>query len=341
MPVHRPFRLLPFLVPVLLAGASDPLAGQGLKIAVGDVGLGIGDVPRIDGLRLNFRDRALERVRGVNVTIWTPYRDADGTIEGLALGLPMTGADHVRGIAIGAGVAAEDEIAGIGVGAIGVGAGGSLRGLMIGGVGAGTGGDATGILISGIGAGAGGDVRGISLSGIGSGSGGDFTGLGVGAIGVGAGGSAEGILIGGVGVGAGGGMKGLAVGGVGVGSGGDLTGVAIGGIGVGVGGELKGIGLGGIGVGAPEVTGFMAALAAGGADVRGVVIAPAYFRLAEHGSFEGLTVSAFNRIGGSQRGLAIGLLNIAEELHGVQVGLINIARNKDSFQFLPLVNYHP
>ena len=35
----------------------------------------------------------------------------------------------------------------------------------------------------------------------------------------------------------------------------------------------------------------------------------------------------------------IGLINIAEELHGVQIGVINIARNKSSFRVLPLVNY--
>ena len=73
----------------------------------------------------------------------------------------------------------------------------------------------------------------------------------------------------------------------------------------------------------------------------GVVLAPAYFRIEERGELRGVSVSAFNDIRGSQRGLAIGLLNIAEELHGVQLGLINIARNKERFSVLPLVNYHP
>jgi hypothetical protein len=44
---------------------------------------------------------------------------------------------------------------------------------------------------------------------------------------------------------------------------------------------------------------------------------------------------------GSQRGLAIGIVNYAEELHGVQIGLINIARNNSSgTRVLPIVNVH-
>ena len=73
---------------------------------------------------------------------------------------------------------------------------------------------------------------------------------------------------------------------------------------------------------------------------RGLVIAPAYFKVVEHGEFRGVSVSAFNHIVGRQRGLTVGLLNIAEELHGLQVGLINIARNKRSFSVLPILNYH-
>ncbi|NIP78623.1 MAG: hypothetical protein GWM90_05225, partial [Gemmatimonadetes bacterium] len=44
---------------------------------------------------------------------------------------------------------------------------------------------------------------------------------------------------------------------------------------------------------------------------------------------------------GAQNGLAIGIINIADELHGLQIGLINIARNKETLPVLPLFNYHP
>ena len=43
----------------------------------------------------------------------------------------------------------------------------------------------------------------------------------------------------------------------------------------------------------------------------------------------------------SPRGLAIGIVNFAEELHGAQIGLMNIARNNPSGrQVLPVINWH-
>jgi hypothetical protein len=55
----------------------------------------------------------------------------------------------------------------------------------------------------------------------------------------------------------------------------------------------------------------------------------------------GLAVSAFNAFSGSHTGLAIGLVNWAEELHGVQLGLINHASNNPpGLRWLPLVNAH-
>jgi hypothetical protein len=119
-------------------------------------------VPRVTGLRLNYRDRRLERVDGVNATIWSPYKDARrGLVRGLALGLPVTGADRIDGVGIGIlGVGAEDRIRGIGIGAAGVGSGRDLEGIMIGGLGVGSGEDVTGIGIGGLGVGSGGSLRG-------------------------------------------------------------------------------------------------------------------------------------------------------------------------------------
>jgi hypothetical protein len=70
------------------------------------------------------------------------------------------------------------------------------------------------------------------------------------------------------------------------------------------------------------------------------VIAPFYFKAAEDGTMRGVSISAWNRTAGRQEGLTIGILNIADELHGVQIGLINIARNKARYRVLPLVNWN-
>src|SRR6476469_3010910 len=132
--------------------AALPASAQGLDLTINHVGLGIGDVPRGTGLRLNYRDRRLERVDGVNATIWTPYDNGGkGVVRGVALGVPVTGAARIDGVALGVfGVGARERIRGIGVGALGVGAN-ELDGLMVGGLGAGTGADFTGIGVGGLG----------------------------------------------------------------------------------------------------------------------------------------------------------------------------------------------
>lgn len=112
-------------------------AAQGLDLTVNDVGLAIGNKPCVTGLRINFRDSGLDYVKGINTTVWTPYEPMSGTVSGLALGLPATGAARIRGLALAPiGVGAARDISGIGVGGIGVGAP-ALEGIVIGGAGAG------------------------------------------------------------------------------------------------------------------------------------------------------------------------------------------------------------
>lgn len=320
-----------------------PSFAQGLDLTVNHVGLAIGEVPRVTGLRLNYRDRKLERVDGVNATIWTPYGDGGtGVVNGLALGVPVTGAARINGIGAGIlGVGARDRLRGIGVGAAGVGSGGALEGIMVGGLGVGSGGDITGIGVGGLGLGSGGSLHGAFVGGLGVGSGQDIVGIVVGGLGAGASRDIKGIVVGGAGVGAAGEVKGIAIGGLGVGAGGDLTGLAIGGIGVGSGGKLRGVAIGGLGAGAEDVRGLaLAGFGAGARDVRGALVSLGWNRL-EHGTLRGVSISSFNQMKGAQRGLAIGIVNYAEELHGVQIGLLNIARNNSpGTRVLPLINAH-
>lgn len=46
--------------------------------------ISIGNYPDVAGLRFNFRDRNLERVRGMNLTIWQPHEPVTGTVTGTA-----------------------------------------------------------------------------------------------------------------------------------------------------------------------------------------------------------------------------------------------------------------
>jgi len=327
---------------LLLAPSSARAQEPGIKLAIGDFGLGIGDVPRLDGLRLNYRDRHLRRVRGLNVTLWSPYENPRGRVEGVALGAPLTGARDITGLALGLGIQADGSFTGVGLAPIGLGAGRLIRGVAIGGVGMGTGGNVEGLMLGGVGMGAGGDIRGVAIGGVGGGAGGSLLGVGLSGVGFGVGGDLTGIAAAGVGLGVKGTLKGITVAGVGMGVGRDLEGIMIAGVGAGVGRELKGLAIAGVGVGASRISGVVVSgVGAGGEDVRGLILAPAYFKVADGGTLRGVSVSAFNDLRrGTQRGLTIGLLNIADELHGLQIGLLNIAHNKRSFSVLPLVNYH-
>lgn len=304
--------------------------------------ISIGNHPRVDGLRINFRDRDLGLVRGVNVTLWNPERDArGGTVKGFAIGLPLTGAGEIRGFGAGIfGVEAEGDIRGITLAGVGAGAGGTLSGISIAGIGAGAGGGVRGLTVGGIGVGSGGDIGGIAVGGIGAGAGGDVRGIVIGGIGAAAGGSVTGLAVGGVGVGGGGDVRGIAIGGVGVGAGGRLTGLAIGGIGVGAGGTFHGLGIAGVGVGAPTLEGGAIASMVGGRTVRAVVIAPILFRTTEDAEFTGASLSSVNAVRGHQTGLTIGIVNYAESLFGMQLGVVNVVRdNPSGRRVLPIVNW--
>lgn len=316
---------------VLSVFAASRAAGQSLDLTVNQTGLSIGDSRFVRGVRLNFRDRRMERVIGVNATLWSPYNDArGGVVQGLALGLPVTGARRIEGAGIGIlGIGTDGDFRGIGVGGIGIGAGGDARGIMLGGFGVGSGGNVSGLTIGGFGAGAGGDIRGITIGGFGAGSGG----------------SIEGITIGGFGAGAGGSVRGLTIGGFGAGAGGDITGITIGGFGAGAGGTMRGLAIGGFGAGAPRIRGIvLSGIAAGGHDVYAGVLSPLYFKIESErdgpmGRMKGVSVSSFNHIKGEQFGLSVGLLNYAWELHGWQVGVLNYARNNPpGLRLLPLFN---
>lgn len=330
---------------VALALPAPASAQRSFDLMIDNTGLSVGDSRIVRGIRLNFRDRDLERVDGINATIWAPYKDArGGEVHGLALGVPVTGARRIQGIGVGVfGVGADEEFSGLGIGGFGVGAGGDAQGILVGGFGVGAGGNVRGLTIGGFGAGAGGTITGITVGGFGAGAGGNVTGLTIGGFGAGAGGDIQGITIGGFGAGAGGDITGLTIGGVGAGAGRDMTGITIAGIGAGAGSTLRGLAIAGA-AGAPRVRGVIVSGVAGGHDVYAGILAPLYFRLqsdddGDLGIFRGLAISSFNHMRGEQRGVTIGVINHAWELQGWQFGLLNYAANNPpGLRLLPLFN---
>src|SRR5215831_16905047 len=135
--------------PILVALSTilvAPLSAQVIDLTVHGNGLAIGDKPKMNGVRLNFRDRQLEEINGINATIWGPYSPAKGTVNGVALGLPVTGAARINGVGLGVlGLGVENSFTGIGIGGVGVGGGQDLKGIFLGGVGVGAGGRVEGL----------------------------------------------------------------------------------------------------------------------------------------------------------------------------------------------------
>ena len=86
---------------------------------------------------------------------------------------------------------------------------------------------------------------------------------------------------------------------------------------------MEGLAMGGLGLGMNELRGIgLAGLMIRGEEMHGVVVSP------------------YNRFDTSMEGIAVGLLNITEELHGVQLGLLNIVwNNPGARRILPFINW--
>ena len=319
------------------------LHAQSLDIPSKKWGISFGNSRRFTGLRFNFRDSRVDKITGINITLWQPKQDNEWSrVEGISLGL-IPGAGHLRGLQIGAlGIMAIEDAKGINIGGLGIGSGGDMTGINIGGLGAGSGGDMKGLNIGGLGMGAGGNLEGINIGGLGVGAGEDMKGLNIGVLGIGAGRDLYGINIGGLGAGAGENMAGLNFGVLGLGAGNNLVGITIAGFGAGAGGELKGLTICGFGAGAPAVKGItIAGFGVGGEHINGITMALGTILIQDDGEVKGFGASGFNYIKGTQNGLFIAVVNYAYHLKGVQIGLINIARNNPKgLKILPVFNAH-
>lgn len=390
--------------------SASPAEGAALRLTVGDVGLGVGHVPRITGLRINWADRRLERVTGINLTLWRPAGRrtegaVGGVIRGAALGLtPRAGRIQGLGLGLG-GVVGEDALDGIHLaGAVPV-SGGALRGLAVGGIaviggeelvgahvsglatvtgGAGLGVQAAGasvvagerlagLQLAGLAVVGGTHMRGVQVGGLATVAGEDLSGIQLGGLATVGGEELRGGQASGLAVVSGEGMRGIQAAGAAVVGGGVVRGVQLGGLAV-VGGDgLDGLQLGGLAVASGcRIRGLQASL--GSVEIRhdldalpppgrsadacpdpgitGITLAGVRIRTTRTDGIsvaggwidadrvQGLSVAGVQRTG-LQVGLAIGLVNWADELQGVQLGLLNRAgNNPPPFRVLPLLNVH-
>ncbi|MGD2135159.1 MAG: hypothetical protein PVF27_03320 [Gemmatimonadales bacterium] len=340
-------------------GEREGPGGSALNLGIANTGLSIGNSHRWNGVRINFIDRHVDIVNGLNLTFWYPRdeENAGSLYHGLSLGVVPTGGTF-RGITIGGGVVAHDEAVGITVGLLGAVANGTMRGINLAGLGLVANRDAFGLNVGGLGTVANGDMYGVNLAGLGLVANRDMMGINVAGLGTVANRDMTGISIAGLGTVANGDLTGVSVSGIGTVANGRLEGIALSGIAVVGTGGIEGIALGGVAVvGASRpVTGFAAALGEVRADrsrmtgwaVAGYrVRAEAFQGLAnvvgwtKIGDLTGASIGGVNYIYGEQRGLTIGIFNYARELHGVQLGLLNYAGNNEGiWRLTPIVNVH-
>jgi len=108
-------------------------SSSSLDIAIKGYGLSIGNSKKINGIRINLVDSNVERINGLNITLWKPKRNPDAVINGASIGLVSTAAKEINGIAIGTGVAGK-KLNGVFWGLVGLGSN-ELRGIAVGGLG--------------------------------------------------------------------------------------------------------------------------------------------------------------------------------------------------------------
>jgi len=330
------------LLTVLFMFTTAFADGDGLKIAVKNTGICFGNSKNFNGLRINTVDRNVERIRGINVTLWpVGSNEMSGDVTGASIGvMPM--AARMSGLNFGLlGLGSEENLNGISLGLFGAGAGGNINGLAFGGLGAGSGGDINGLAFGLAGMGAGGSLRGLGLGGFGMGVGEDLTGVGLGGFGMGVGRDMKGFSMSLFGSGFGRNMTGISVTGIGMGAGESMNGLMFSGIGMGAGTRIQGIAVSGLGMGAGEsIRGLaFAGLGMGSKNLQGIMLSFGRIMVLDGGEFMGIGASAYNRIDGQQTGVLFGLVNRTKTLTGVQIGLINIVEeNPKPFRVLPFIN---
>jgi len=339
--VNRTTKTITLLAVLALGLAAVPIQARSLDIPSQHWGLSFGNSTEFTGLRFNFRDSGVNRVTGINITLWQPREDnEEAVINGISFG-PLPGGGRLRGIQVGIlGIAGRKTITGISIAGLGLGAGNNIVGINLAGLGMGAGKNMKGFNVAGLGLGAGENLVGFNIAGLGLGAGKDVRGVNIGGLGIGASDNAIGINIGGLGAGAGKNMVGLNIGGLGLGAGKRLVGINVGGIGVGAGDLLAGLTVSGLAAGSTEIHGLtIAGGVVGGQTLTGLQLAGGMVHVIKNGSLRGCAVSPFNYIRGTQIGLSIGIVNYAWSVRGVQIGLVNIVRNNPrGLKILPVFN---
>ena len=138
-----------------------------LRLTFHDYGLCLGNAPRIHGARFNLSDHGLERVDGLNLTLWKPRGNSQAIINGAAIGVVAPAAKRINGLSCGGiAVVGESSLRGISAAGIAVVSEGVVEGVSAAGLAVVGEGRISGLSAAGLAVVSEGRIVGVSLSGL-------------------------------------------------------------------------------------------------------------------------------------------------------------------------------
>jgi hypothetical protein len=163
--------------------AQDTLSnGKALNFPFRKYGISIGNSYEFTGIRINFADKNVKRINGLNVTFWLKtFQNYSSSVNGISIGvLPTGGSMQPLNLGLLGLGSSPNNINGLSLGGLIIGSGGDINGLSMSGLITMADGDRSvisGISISGIGIGAEKGINGLAIGGLGVGSSGDINGI--------------------------------------------------------------------------------------------------------------------------------------------------------------------
>jgi hypothetical protein len=151
---------------LLIAISAGISHAESFDLAINNHGISFGNSKNFTGLRFNFRDKNVEKVNGVNITLWNAREHKDAIINGISLGLFPRG-DYLNGIQMGLlGIVADSKLRGFSTGLLVASANDGITGITIGGIGVGCAGNVTGLTVGLLFLAGGKNVKGVTFGGL-------------------------------------------------------------------------------------------------------------------------------------------------------------------------------
>jgi hypothetical protein len=183
-----------------LLSAQDTLSnGKALNFPFRKYGISIGNSYDFTGIRINFADKNVNRINGLNVTFWHKENQNNrSVINGISIGVfPNGGSMQPINLGLLSLYTSQNNLNGLSLGGTGIASEGNINGLSL-----------SGLMIAAGGHGS--NISGIAISGIGSVALNAINGLDIGGIIIISEGNINGVAIGGIAIASGGNINGFA-----------------------------------------------------------------------------------------------------------------------------------